>query len=678
MAGGLIQIVAYGTADVFLTGMPQITFFKLVYRRHTNFAIENIEQDFSGIKNFGNIISCTLDKVGDLVNKMYLKIVLPKVYLSNPNYISDYNEVDQIEINNLKTQYNEYKIILKYIYKFYIEINNYISKINQNINYNNLFNQIKNITNSYYTSTEYNNLKTTYNSTYNTLIFLNEYIILRNTYDNQVLADNVYQDNRFNTVLVYNIDLVKTFYNYKQSDYLTSADFLYQINFYDLPSFKTISRIIDHFFYLKIQKYEYIYSNYPNYKYAWINKIGHKIIHNISLEIGGQKIDQHDSDWFNIWNDLSLNSELENIYNKMIGNIPSLTTFDNSSKDSYTLYVPLQFWFNKYISASIPLIFLRYSDVRIQLELTDIRKLFFTDAPSDFNFEDNIELVNISLLVDYIYLDVDERSKFAQSSQEYLIEVVQNYNYPNINSNNVTIESFFINSIKEMFWVVQNTINLTNNISSIYDLAIIYLGTNITKVYTNNSSQIVNISIGAHIISIGDIVNIFNSENYNGNFTVISVTSTSINIYSRFWKNEQNCFVQLVELSPIIQNQSYPSGYFYGKNPFITTSYTFEQYNRFNNYDGSYTNYVIPYQYHTKTPSDGINIYTFALLPEEYQPSGAVNLSTYKYKSFVFVIHQKLIDHLIKVNDTLTIKTYAIGYNILSLQNGYAGLVFNI
>jgi len=678
MAGGLIQIVAYGTADVFLTGMPQITFFKLVYRRHTNFAIENIEQDFSGIKNFGNIISCTLDKVGDLVNKMYLKIVLPKVYLSNPNYISDYNEVDQIEINNLKKQYNEYKIILKYIYKFYIEINNYISNINQNINYNNLFNQIKNITNSYYTSTEYNNLKTTYNSTYNTLIFLNEYIILRNKYDNQVVADNVYQDNRFNTVLVYNIDLVKTFYNYKQSDYLTSADFLYQINFYDLPSFKTISRIIDHFFYLKIQKYEYIYSNYPNYKYAWINKIGHKIIHNISLEIGGQKIDQHDSDWFNIWNDLSLNSELENIYNKMIGNIPSLTTFDNSSKDSYTLYVPLQFWFNKYISASIPLIFLRYSDVRIQLELTDIRKLFFTDAPSDFNFEDNIELVNISLLVDYIYLDVDERSKFAQSSQEYLIEVVQNYNYPNINSNNVTIESFFLNSIKEMFWVVQNTINLTNNISSIYDLAIIYLGKNITKVYTNNAAQIVNISIGAHVISIGDIVNIFNSENYNGNFRVISVTSTSINIYSRFWKNEQNCFVQLVELSPIIQDQSYPSGYFYGKNPFITTSYTFEQYNRFNNYGGSHTNYVIPYQYHTKTPSDGINIYTFALLPEEYQPSGAVNLSTYKYKSFVFVIHQKLIDHLIKVNDTLTIKTYAIGYNILSLQNGYAGLVFNI
>ena len=60
MTGGLIQIVAYGTADIFLTGMPQITFFKLVYRRYTNFAIESIEQTFSGTKNFGNIISCTI------------------------------------------------------------------------------------------------------------------------------------------------------------------------------------------------------------------------------------------------------------------------------------------------------------------------------------------------------------------------------------------------------------------------------------------------------------------------------------------------------------------------------------------------------------------------------------------------------------------------------------------
>ena len=74
MTGGLIQIVAYGTQDIFLTGTPQITYFKAVYRRYTNFSVESIEEYFDGIKQFNNKISCTLSKIGDLVHKTYLKI----------------------------------------------------------------------------------------------------------------------------------------------------------------------------------------------------------------------------------------------------------------------------------------------------------------------------------------------------------------------------------------------------------------------------------------------------------------------------------------------------------------------------------------------------------------------------------------------------------------------------
>ena len=53
MGGGLMQLVAYGAQDIYLTGNPQITFFKVVYRRHTNFAMESIEQTFSGVCTFG-------------------------------------------------------------------------------------------------------------------------------------------------------------------------------------------------------------------------------------------------------------------------------------------------------------------------------------------------------------------------------------------------------------------------------------------------------------------------------------------------------------------------------------------------------------------------------------------------------------------------------------------------
>ena len=66
MSGGLMQLVAYGAQDIYLTGNPQITFFKLVYRRCTNFAIESIEQTFNGVGDFGRRVTCLISRNGDL------------------------------------------------------------------------------------------------------------------------------------------------------------------------------------------------------------------------------------------------------------------------------------------------------------------------------------------------------------------------------------------------------------------------------------------------------------------------------------------------------------------------------------------------------------------------------------------------------------------------------------
>ena len=71
MGGGLMQLVAYGAQDIYLTGNPQITFFKVVYRRHTNFSMEAIEQVFNGTQTWGAQISATISRNGDLVHKMY-------------------------------------------------------------------------------------------------------------------------------------------------------------------------------------------------------------------------------------------------------------------------------------------------------------------------------------------------------------------------------------------------------------------------------------------------------------------------------------------------------------------------------------------------------------------------------------------------------------------------------
>ena len=73
MGGGLMQLVAYGAQDVYLTGNPQITFFKVVYRRHTNFACEAIEQTFNGTPTMGGKSTVVITRNGDLVTKMWLK-----------------------------------------------------------------------------------------------------------------------------------------------------------------------------------------------------------------------------------------------------------------------------------------------------------------------------------------------------------------------------------------------------------------------------------------------------------------------------------------------------------------------------------------------------------------------------------------------------------------------------
>jgi hypothetical protein len=85
MAGGLMQLVAYGAQDIYLTGNPQITFFKVVYRRHTNFALESIEQVFNGTADFGRKVSCTVSRNGDLIHRTYLEVVLPAMSMGSGN-----------------------------------------------------------------------------------------------------------------------------------------------------------------------------------------------------------------------------------------------------------------------------------------------------------------------------------------------------------------------------------------------------------------------------------------------------------------------------------------------------------------------------------------------------------------------------------------------------------------
>ena len=79
--------------DIYLTGNPQITFFKVVYRRHTNFSMESIEQTFNGSPDFGKKVTVTVSRNGDLITKCYLQAELPAVTVSG---LSGFRWIDEV------------------------------------------------------------------------------------------------------------------------------------------------------------------------------------------------------------------------------------------------------------------------------------------------------------------------------------------------------------------------------------------------------------------------------------------------------------------------------------------------------------------------------------------------------------------------------------------------------
>jgi len=98
MAGGLMQLVAYGAQDVYITGDPQITFFKVAYKRHTNFAMESIEQTFNGDAGTGKRTACIISRNGDLISGMHLQMKLADNHVERVGKFSDYITSVEVEI----------------------------------------------------------------------------------------------------------------------------------------------------------------------------------------------------------------------------------------------------------------------------------------------------------------------------------------------------------------------------------------------------------------------------------------------------------------------------------------------------------------------------------------------------------------------------------------------------
>ena len=181
----------------------------------------------------------------------------------------------------------------------------------------------------------------------------------------------------------------------------------------------------------------------------------HNLVESVEVEIGGQKIDKHYAAWLQIWNELSNahfgpkdddSAPVASGYGKVVGSALAKDT-------TQTVYCPLAFWFNRNPGLALPLIALQYHEVKFNFQFAAAAALSHTagQAPT---------VNSIKMYVDYIYLDTEERRRFAQQSHEYLIDQVQFTGAVSKTSAAGSSQSLrldFNHPCKELVWVLRET-----------------------------------------------------------------------------------------------------------------------------------------------------------------------------------------------------------------------------
>lgn len=206
---------------------------------------------------------------------------------------------------------------------------------------------------------------------------------------------------------------------------------------------------------------------------AWTNSLGHALIREVSIEIGGQKIDKHYGEWLEIWDELTQVAEKRNGYNHMVGKYATSVGLIGNAASSRIYYIPLMFWFNRNPGLSLPLIALQYHEVKLLVEFRTSAELIVgltaagdrDQASNTTSIRDSsgVSLVNASFWVDYVYLDTEERRRFAQMAHEYLIDQLQYSGPESITLDQVSQKKRinYNHPVKELIWTVSREENFS-------------------------------------------------------------------------------------------------------------------------------------------------------------------------------------------------------------------------
>jgi len=452
-------------------------------------------------------------------------------------------------------------------------------------------------------------------------------------------------------------------------------------------------------------------------KFAWIRKLGLAIIKCVEIYIGGMMIDSQYGEWMYIWLLLSLNRNKEKGFAVILGNIPELITYDTNNKPEYTMQIPLLFWFNKLIYLSLPIIAIRYQDVILRVNFNSFDKLIVTNNPSMFN--NKYELINFSILINYIYLDLPERQLFARENHEYLIDQVQT-DIDNVYDKKNLIKLDFTLNCRDIIWISRNidyynkekflcyTHDMWNEeiISFSHDLLQDSIILSEKELFNfNNLYEVVPPE--TEMTTKNKKININNASllffYINTNSLVIKKTKTSITnkIKANILVTQRNR-IKIIDLTTkiSIQDISIPVKYYidtrdnnhdvyinqfdnYGK--FIDGSCNLteyasvycDSYELIKKHSGKFFNVLQPYYYYNSTIPQGINVYPFSLFPQQHQPSGEINFSVLKSKYLKLWTNLNFYDNNNVLNYDTEYETliFTRNYNTLLINHGMVGLM---
>ena len=428
----------------------------------------------------------------------------------------------------------------------------------------------------------------------------------------------------------------------------------------------------------------------------WLDFPGEQLIAQVEVEIGGQRIDRQYGDWMHIWNQLTLSKEQQEGYHKMVGNTTQLTyitdpTFANVSGPcaaaggpsqvcaprnalpETTLYVPLQFWFCRNPGLALPLIALQYHEVKINIDFRPIGECLWAVKDLAGSGTQSVSqayqqsLVAASLYVDYIFLDTDERRKMAQNPHEYLIEQVQFTGDESVGSSSNKIKLNFNHPCKELVWVVQPDANVDY-------CASLEGGETLFK------------TLGAQPFNYTDAIDALpNAVHAFGGMDQTSGANAFINASGLFEMDQAGTATantswggaeagsSLSDAGTFVLAETALDMHCWGENPVVTAKLQLNGQDRFSEREGSYFDVVQPFQHHTRGPDTGINVYSFAIRPEEHQPSGACNFSRIDNA----VLQLVLSSGTVSGTNTAKVRVYAVNYNVLRVMSGMAGPAYS-